>query len=154
MDKLSTYDKLGLPKEVSKLIFILSIVALLAPYVGGVDFGVFKVPQFNDPITQALKIIGPVLIIIAFGCFFPVWYQSNDPAIETEDTKIEYAKQLLHKTEAPNDLIRGIRLLLKVEASASYMRREVIEYIATFYGQHCLRIGQLNQNFYLYLKLP
>jgi tetratricopeptide (TPR) repeat protein len=74
MERLSTYDLLGIPEALGITLSLFLIILALTPYLGGMDFGVFKVPQIKKRnLRIGLKIIGPILIVLSIGPFFKLW---------------------------------------------------------------------------------
>lgn len=73
MSGTNTYSHLGLPSEVTVILFTLSLIASLVPVCSGADFGIFKVPLLRPNIQRWLKIIGPISLVIIVAAFLPVW---------------------------------------------------------------------------------
>lgn len=72
---------LGLPSESGILLFILSLIFTLAPYLAGNDFGVIKIPNFDDSLKRKFKFIGPLSLLLVFGLHFNykvIWMPKND----------------------------------------------------------------------------
>lgn len=46
---------------------------VLAPYAGGTDFGVLKIPRFSGPARRRLRVAGPIVLIASIAGFLPVW---------------------------------------------------------------------------------
>lgn len=72
MKKTNIFSKLGIPKEASVPIFIFGFILSIAPIFGGVDFGIFTVPDFSER-ALTFSIIGIAVIII--------WILANLPLI-------------------------------------------------------------------------
>jgi hypothetical protein len=70
---MSTLERLGLPIEIGILIFTLGLVCALAPYFGGFDFGVLKVPNFGPEKAKVLKRYGWLAPVLAIISFLPLW---------------------------------------------------------------------------------
>lgn len=70
---MSTYDLLGVPTQIGILLFTLALVFALIPYVGGSDFGVLKVPAFDEKKTRPFKLFGWAAPLVALSLFFPLW---------------------------------------------------------------------------------
>jgi hypothetical protein len=71
---------LGLPSEFGILLLILSLILTLAPYLAGNDFGLMKIPNFDDSIKRKLKYIGPLSLLLVFSLHFnyKVMWSKND----------------------------------------------------------------------------
>lgn len=72
-NRVSTYEHFGLPNEAAILIFTLCIALSLVPFIAGADFGVVKVPSLPQLLTSKLRLWGPLLLVAAIACFYPVW---------------------------------------------------------------------------------
>ena len=70
---VSTYQRIGIPDNVINTFLVIALVFLFAPYVGGHDFGIFKVPIFPLEIEKSLRWIAPVLFAVFLILFIPVW---------------------------------------------------------------------------------
>lgn len=77
MDKLSLYKLSGLPDSFGVVLLSFSFILLLAPYLSGGDFGIFKIPIFSDKAKRGLKIFGPVLFLLCAVAFIPVFPSSK-----------------------------------------------------------------------------
>jgi len=85
--KSNTFQKLGIPDNLISTVFVILLVLLIAPYAGGVDFGIFKVPIFSLGIAQYLKWIAPSLLIVYVLLFIRIWEEAAENASEPEDEK-------------------------------------------------------------------
>lgn len=74
---MSTLGKLDLPPEIGILLFTVALVCALAPYFPGLDFGVFKVPEFGTAKTNFLKRYGWLVPLLAIALFLPLWPQDE-----------------------------------------------------------------------------
>jgi len=70
-DRRSTLEVLGVPKEFGSILLILALILLISPYVGGTDWGIFKVPQFSQRTTMVLRWLGPLLFLASILLFVP-----------------------------------------------------------------------------------
>ncbi|WP_197026974.1 class I SAM-dependent methyltransferase [Methylomonas sp. 11b] len=70
---MNTYQRIGIPDNVINTFLVITVVLLLAPYVGGLDFGIFKVPSFPPEIEKSLRWIAPVLFVLFLILFIPIW---------------------------------------------------------------------------------
>src|SRR5712692_5480495 len=68
----SPYQLLGIPDSVAWLCVGVALIFALAPYLAGLDFGIFKIPTFDDRGKRRLKWIGPILIILSMVLFIPL----------------------------------------------------------------------------------
>src|ERR1044072_1077062 len=73
MDNLSLYKLSGLPDSFGVVLLSFSFILLLAPYLSGADFGIFKIPIFSGTAKRWLKIFGPVLFLLCAIAFIPVF---------------------------------------------------------------------------------
>jgi SAM-dependent methyltransferase len=94
-ETISTYKRFGVPDQLVNTIFVLLVVLLFAPYSGGFDFGIFKVPDFSLAIKQSLKWIAPSSFFVFLLLFFPFWkpdtgngYETQDKAVNSDSTYI------------------------------------------------------------------
>ena len=72
MDRMNIYERLGIPDSLKVTLSVFCIALLLAPYLGGADFGLFKIPKFPNHIVSVLRWLGPVAFLIAVALFVPV----------------------------------------------------------------------------------
>jgi hypothetical protein len=61
---VSAIEVSGIPAPFGVGLLTFAFILLIAPYVGGLDFGVFKVPSFPARTTRKLRIAGPVLFAL------------------------------------------------------------------------------------------
>lgn len=92
-NSVNTYHKLGIPDNVINTTFVIAIALLLAPYVGGLDFGVFKVPNLPPAIQMPLRWGTPILFAAVLIMFIPLW-----PTRKTEGDHVDA------KEEHPNSV--------------------------------------------------
>ena len=86
---LSTYQKFGVPDKLINTIFVLLLILLIAPYGGGLDFGIFKVPVLPLNFENLLKWLAPFLLFIYVLLFIPFWKVAAETIQESEDKKPE-----------------------------------------------------------------
>ena len=67
----NAFNKIGLPNEFGVVLLIFSFILLIAPYLSGFDFGIFKIPRFSKKTKQRLKYIGPIIFIICLLLYYP-----------------------------------------------------------------------------------
>lgn len=89
----SLFTVMGLPPEFGKYVLLLALIMLLSPYVGGADFGIFKVPSFPAAMNSTLHVLGPIGMAIAIFLFLPLW---SRPPIVTKRKLKTLIKQLKH----------------------------------------------------------
>jgi hypothetical protein len=65
MGERSLLDWLGLPENFGYALLIVGLALLLAPYLRGGDFGIVKVPDFEPGVRSALRVVGPIVMLIA-----------------------------------------------------------------------------------------
>ena len=70
----STYKLLLLPNEIRIILFLLSLILVLAPYAAGKDFGIFKIPKFSEKVNKRLKYVGPLCVVLVIVGFLPLWH--------------------------------------------------------------------------------
>lgn len=88
MDKLSSYEWLGIPDAVAGAFALVSLSLVLAPWFGGLELGPLKVPKLPPHTRRKLVFSSPILFIAMLGGFFPVW--SAEPSKSTDKlTEIE-----------------------------------------------------------------
>ena len=85
---VNTYQRLSVPSNVIHTIFVLIIILLLSPYVGGIDFGFFKVPAFPPEIELLFKWVAPFLFVVFLMLFIPIW-KSDSVRIEEQEEQPE-----------------------------------------------------------------
>lgn len=93
---VNSYQRLGIPDNVINTALIISVVLLLAPYVGGLDFGIFKVPSFPPEIEKPLRWIAPVIFAIFWILFIPVW---KNHAVDREANERELPNAVHSKSK-------------------------------------------------------
>jgi hypothetical protein len=62
-DSQSILEWLGLPPNFGYALLIIGLVLSLSPYLGGSDFGVVKIPDFNTQVRNTLKMLGPTVML-------------------------------------------------------------------------------------------
>ena len=62
----------GLPEPFGLTLLIIGLILALAPWLSGHDFGIFKIPQFSLRIRKALRILGPIFLIVAIVVHIPI----------------------------------------------------------------------------------
>ena len=70
-----------LPQEFGALLLSLALILTLAPYLSGHDFGIFKIPAFNDGARSNLKWIGPVLLVAGIIIHLPFGHALCDEPV-------------------------------------------------------------------------
>jgi hypothetical protein len=75
---VSTLDRFGIPVQIGIFLFTLAMVFALAPYFGGLDFGVLKIPSFPPEKTRVLKRFGWQGPLLALALFLHVWPSAKD----------------------------------------------------------------------------
>jgi hypothetical protein len=83
---MSTFDLLGLPTEIRGIIIALALVAFMAPWAAGVDFGFLKVPVFSQVTRTRLRIWGPVALVATIALNLPLWSISKTGKPQVEDS--------------------------------------------------------------------
>jgi hypothetical protein len=107
-DKRSTLEVLGIPKEFGVVLLTLALILVITPYLGGIDLGIFKVPDLPPHATSILHYLGPVLLILFSLLFLPYWPHRSKPqisSVDAVDTNSKYRLQSITdivKVEAAN----------------------------------------------------
>ncbi len=111
LKKVNTYQKLGASDNVIGIIFVLVLTLLLAPYVGGADFGVFKVPVFSLAIRQLLKWIAPFLLIVFILLYIKFWKadDGNTEKTENEEPEAVHAKSKYRLQSTPDIILNELQ---------------------------------------------
>lgn len=65
---------LNLPDGFGYLPLVLALVLGLAPYLGGSDFGIVKIPAFEASAQRKLRVVGPCLLLTAIIVHVPTSY--------------------------------------------------------------------------------
>jgi len=73
MKKHNFIKKYDVPSTVLGSSFLIIVILFLSPYIGGTDFGIFKIPIFQNGILVAFKICGPMLILLYIFQFIPLF---------------------------------------------------------------------------------
>ncbi len=70
----SFYDIVGFPPPISSLIVTLVIIFAIAPYLEeDADFGIFKVPKTTGKARPILKVLCPILVLLALLGYAPAF---------------------------------------------------------------------------------
>ncbi len=93
---VNTYQRLGIPSNVIHTVLVILIVLLLAPYVRGLDFKIFIVPDFPPNIENLLKWIAPFLLLVYLTLFIPLW---KTESIHVETSKKELPNSVYSKSK-------------------------------------------------------
>jgi hypothetical protein len=75
--RVSLLAILGLPQPFGFTLLGLGLILTLAPYMGGADFGLFKVPTFSLDAQRRLRFLGPVFLIATVVLHLPIILQPN-----------------------------------------------------------------------------
>ncbi len=73
----SILQLLGLPQPFGVTLLGLGLIVTLAPYIGGSDFGLFKVPAFSPNVHGRLRVLGPLLLFGAVALHMPLVAKSQ-----------------------------------------------------------------------------
>jgi outer membrane protein OmpA-like peptidoglycan-associated protein len=76
---VSIITALNLPREFGITLLALTLVLALVPYFAGHDFGVVKVPKIQEGQRKPLRILGPVLLVLAVFLHVPVLPRMDPP---------------------------------------------------------------------------
>jgi hypothetical protein len=75
----SVVDVTGLPEEFATTLLLLSLIITLAPWLSGMDFGIFKIPQFSSKRLFLFRVIGPICLLVAVAIHLPV-FKTAEPS--------------------------------------------------------------------------
>ena len=75
----SILKRLALPAEFGVALLIFCFVLSVAPYLGGLDVGVLKVPVLDARRHRRLRVLGPVCLILTILLHVPM-FQATPPA--------------------------------------------------------------------------
>jgi hypothetical protein len=87
----SILQALGLPQPFGATLLALALILALAPYLGGADFGLLKVPTFSPDTQRGLRVIGPVALAAAVGLHVP-FLSTADPPLSTAATSLAWVR--------------------------------------------------------------
>jgi SAM-dependent methyltransferase len=117
-DKRSIVDVLGIPKEFGVLLLTLVLILAISPYLGGIDLGIFRVPDLPPRATWVLRYLGPVLVVLVLLLFLPCLQHHRNPqtspvrAVETDSKYCLQSIADIVKAEAANHGVHidGLRI--------------------------------------------
>jgi len=69
----SIIEILGLPSALGASLLLFALILSVAPWLPGADFGIFKIPDFADSVKRCLRILGPVIFILAILFHLPIF---------------------------------------------------------------------------------
>ena len=92
---ISTLEKIGLPKQFGFVLLVVALSIMLAPYVGGADFGVFRIPKFPREQRTRLIIGGPIALLLSVLLFVPMWSLASGNSKEVQVIQFVISKTLL-----------------------------------------------------------
>lgn len=70
---VNTYQRLGISESVIIIILLIAVALLAWPYFGGLDFGIFKVPNLPPDVQMPVKLGAPPLVVAVLIMFIPFW---------------------------------------------------------------------------------
>ncbi len=86
---MSLLELVGLPSPFGIALLTFSFILTVAPFFGGKDFGIFKIPELEGSNSWRSRLIGPSLLIFAVGIHLPVFPVSSTGITETRDERVE-----------------------------------------------------------------
>ena len=89
LETVSTYALLGVPEALSTALVLIWLSLTLAPWFGGSDVGVFKIPKLSRRTTHGLRIAAPIGLIVFIAGFLPVW-----PVTASEPRALSFSEYL------------------------------------------------------------
>lgn len=110
--KKNTFDLLNFPPQVIGLVFTFSLILLVSPYFEGLDFGIFKVPNFSLTFKRFLQFFGPPFFIFTLFLFFPLWKSEHIDDIEniSVESSSKYRIQSISDIVKNESSIHGINI--------------------------------------------
>lgn len=78
MEKLTSYEILGLPDALAIAITLITLSVALAPWFGGLELGPLKVPDIRGRRGRFVPIIAPFLFMAFLVGFLPVWINTSN----------------------------------------------------------------------------
>jgi hypothetical protein len=91
-NRRSTLNLLGVPDQFGVLLLTFALVLTVAPYLGEVHMGIFKVPKFSTEQTMRLQYLGPFILVIFLLLFLRVW----SPVVPLSSSVDDKQQCLLH----------------------------------------------------------
>lgn len=70
---MSIWTLLGIPNEIGVTLFVVFLALSLAPYLGGLDLGILKIPKISSRQSSLFKLLGPTLLVATLICFLPIF---------------------------------------------------------------------------------
>lgn len=100
----SILARLALPEGFGYALLMLALALLLAPYLGGSDFGLVKIPNFEPSVRRALRIVGPILMSAAIMAHVPLLAATDVAPLGQSGSGVE-------KTRRSVEVLRGEEVL-------------------------------------------
>jgi hypothetical protein len=108
VQSVSILKTLDLPPQFGVLVLSFAFILLVAPYFAGLDFGVFKVPEFSQGLRRRLVLLGPICFALAVIVHIPILRSAvgpiPPPAIDSSDqekTQSRYEEPLKQQHNSP-----------------------------------------------------
>ncbi len=116
MVRKSIFERIGLPKEFGVILLTFGLILCVSPYMSGMQFGIFSVPQFEQKAREKLKVFGPPVFGVIILLFFPIWKDGNDETASKSIPSIPWDEQVLSRhlsqIKKTNEIILSLRIEL------------------------------------------
>lgn len=114
---------------------ILSFALLAAPYLGGTDFGIIKIPVFSESINSILRFIGLILFLI-FICFIFIYKKEEVKAIlfpvKSVDSESKYNKKRITEIMQSEAVNNGVPFN-NLEINDDFNFNDLVHVLSTWY---------------------
>ena len=74
---------------------LVALILLVAPYVGELDFGIFKIPDLGDQADTVLRWFGPILTLLAIAFFLPLIPKLGEQERACLEDAVHHAEDVL-----------------------------------------------------------
>ena len=122
----SIYQLLGLPDKFGVVLLTVSLILLVAPYMGGANFGILQIPEFHADVKVILRYFGPIVFGVLLLLFVPL--VPAQAAVSTRASKRQVTKLIVQLKHGDERQRRGAALKLgQLGAVAEVALPELIE---------------------------
>lgn len=83
--KKSAYDLAGLPEQVRYVLFIVSLVCLISPYVGVVQFAGYSLPTLPTELRSIMIYVGPIIFVASILGYMPLFGPRRIPVGQSQE---------------------------------------------------------------------
>src|SRR5262249_55862491 len=95
MSRISVYKRIGIPEGLAVPLTLVALILLVAPYVGELDFGIFKIPDLGDQADTVLRWFGPILTLLAIAFFLPLIPKLGEQERACLEDAVHHAEDVL-----------------------------------------------------------